>query len=90
MAHEDQRIFDLRSLLPGEYYCSGCAGRVCEAARAIEGVTDASCDLDEGVLTVLADAHALKGRDLEASITRIALEETGRVGHAAYRLTGLD
>lgn len=90
MAHEDQRTFDLRSLLPGEYYCSGCAGRVCEAARTIEGVIDASCDLDEGVLTVLADSRTLKTRDLEALITRVVLEETGRVGHAAYRLTGLD
>ena len=90
MTHKDQRIFDLRSLLPGEYYCSGCAGRVCEAFRAIEGVADAACDLDEGVLTVIVGTRALPARELEAHITRIVLEETGRVGHATYRLAGLD
>ncbi|MBF4510475.1 MAG: hypothetical protein ISP10_08390 [Aeromicrobium sp.] len=90
MSRTLERAFDLRSLLPGEYYCAGCAERVCERARTVDGVTTVSCDLEEGVLSVGLDTRLLAESDLEPLVRRLVLEETGRVGHVAYRLTGLD
>ena len=90
MAHESEREFDLRKLLPGDFYCAGCAGRVCEAMTALDGVLDAGCDLEGGTLTVRFEPKRISAADLEALAVRAALEEAGRVAHAAYRVTGLD
>lgn len=90
VSREAERVLDLRALLPGDYYCAGCAGRVCEAVAALVGVSDVGCDLDEGVLTVSYGQKAFSAAEIEAQVVRLALEETGQVGHAVYRLTGLD
>lgn len=90
MAHESEREFDLRKLLPGDFYCAGCAGRVCEVMTALDGVLEAECDLEGGTLTVRFEPKAISSADLEALVTRAVLDETGRVAHAAYRVTGLD
>lgn len=90
MSHSRSHIFDLPALLPGDYYCGGCAERVCGAVVEIDGVVSASCDLEEGVLTIEYLPRTVGLGDLEARVRRLALEETNSVGHAAYRLTGLD
>lgn len=90
MSNLREHAFELRGLLSGQYYCIGCAGRVCDAITLVDGVTDASCDLDVGVLSVTFEPHVIPLHELEALVVRLALEEGGRVGHAAYRLTGLD
>lgn len=90
MPHESEHIFSLRDLLPGDYYCSGCAERVCASALEIDGVDDASCDLDAGLLTVAYEPRTISDKDLAAAVKRLALVETDRVGHAVYRVTGLD
>jgi copper chaperone CopZ len=82
--------FDLTALLPGDYYCGGCAERVCASVVGIEGVASASCDLEEGVLVVEYLPRTIGLAELEARVRRLALEETDSIGHAAYRLTGLD
>ena len=82
--------FDLTKLLSGPYYCVGCAGRVCRDIAALSGVVDSACDVEAGTLTVTYRPRELHARDLETAVRRLALEATDSVGHAAYRLTGLD
>jgi copper chaperone CopZ len=85
-----ERTFDLKALLPGDYYCTGCAERVCDALGAVAGVQQVSCDLAEGAISVSFEPQVLAPRELEAALSRLALEATDRVGHAAFRITGLD
>lgn len=82
--------FDLTKLLTGPYYCSGCAGRICEEARGLEGVSEATCDLEAGSLAVTYDPSVVRERDLEIAVRKLALAAEDRVAHAAYRVTGLD
>ncbi len=90
MPDTDKRTFDLKKLLPGTYFCQGCAERVCAGVGQLAGVREATCDLDAGVLDVSYEPNTLSARQLESAVQRIVLEETDRVGHATYRLTGLD
>jgi hypothetical protein len=46
--------------------------------------------MEAGTLEVTHDPRSLAHRDLEAAMRRIAAEASDGVGHAAYRLTGLD
>lgn len=82
--------FDLTKFLSGPYYCTGCAGRVCEEVLSVEGVSAAECDLEAGGLSITYDPGVLHLRDLESVIGRIALAAEDRVMHATYRVTGLD
>jgi len=82
--------YDLGGLLPGTYYCTECAARVCEGVVGLPGVRAADCDVEAGSLTVTYDPHTVGEHDLTAAITRVAVESTDRVGHAAYRVVGLD
>ena len=90
MSELTTRIFDLTKSLTGTYYCTGCAGRVCDGIESLEGVASADCDLEAGTLAVTYDHGAISHRDLERAVERLALEAADRVGHAAYRITGLD
>lgn len=90
MSQLTTRTFDLTKLLTGPYYCSGCASRVCEGVEALDGVTAAVCDLPEGKLEVTYDHAAISHRDIERVVERFALEAADRVGHSAYRISGLD
>jgi copper chaperone CopZ len=82
--------YDLGDLLPGTYYCAECAARVCEGVSTLPGVSASECDVEAGTLTVVYDPRAVSERDLTEAITRVAVEATDRVGHAAYRVVGLD
>jgi copper chaperone CopZ len=84
------QTFDLTKLLSGPYYCSGCAGRVCEGVTELRGAQSAECDLEGGTLTITYDPAEVSPAELEAALARLALEAEGRVAHAAYRITGLD
>lgn len=90
MPQPTTHTFDLTALLTGPYYCTGCAGRVCEAVLAVPGVLEAGCDLESGTLTVAFDAELVTVAELQPLIERLALEAEGRVMHAAYRVAGLD
>lgn len=90
MAEPRTHELDLKKLLPGPHYCSACARRVCEAVAGLDGVAAAGCDLESGTLTITRYGRGLSAEALAAKVRRIALEETGRVAHAAYRVTGLD
>lgn len=82
--------FQLQALLPAPYYCVGCASRVCDAVRGIAGVTDAVCAAEEGALAVTYDPLAIDAGELAVRVRDLALSVTGAVGHAVFRLTGLD
>ncbi|PKQ37152.1 MAG: hypothetical protein CVT59_08810 [Actinobacteria bacterium HGW-Actinobacteria-1] len=82
--------FQLQALLPAPYYCLGCASRVCDAVRSIAGVTEALCAAEEGALDITYDPLALSAEQLAARVRELALSITGAVGHAVFRLTGLD
>jgi len=82
--------FDLRDALPGERYCAACANRVCDAVREVAGIVDASCDVEAAELTVSYDPRALPVAELRRVVHRIALEAADAVGHAVYRVEGLD
>jgi len=84
------RSFDLTRLLPGPRYCAGCAGRVCRGLDDVPDVLETRCDLEGGTLTVTYDPESLEERSLEELAERLALDEAGVVGHAVYRLEGLD
>ena len=87
MSPSRSHTFDLTALLPGDYYCGGCAERVCGSAVEIEGVVSASCDLEEGVLVIEYLPRTIDLGELEARVRRLALEETDSVGHAAYPIS---
>ncbi len=82
--------FQLQALLPAPYYCVGCASRVCDAVRTVAGVTESVCAAEEGALAVTYDPLAITAGELAARVQELALAVTGAVGHAVYRLTGLD
>jgi len=82
--------FDLTALLPGPQYCIACAERICAGAGELDGVVEASCDAEVGELEVTFDPAVLPLDRLRLEVERRALEEFDAVGHAVYRLTGLD
>jgi hypothetical protein len=90
MAEPRIHVFDLTTLLTGAFYCAGCAERVCAATSGLAGVSDAACDIEGGTLEVTHDPKALPPGELDAQVKRFALEVSDSVGHASYRLTGLD
>lgn len=90
MSELAKSTFDLAGLLTGEYYCAECAERVCDRVAHLPGVLDSSCDVAAGSLTVKHDPAVLTSAELAASVQLAAAEVTHDVGHAAYRLEGLD
>lgn len=81
---------DLRSLLPGPFFCAECAERLCSAVSREPGVTDVSCDLERGTLDVHYDASLMPEALLADRLRALAAAAAGSAGHAAYRLSGLD
>ncbi|PKQ20652.1 MAG: hypothetical protein CVT66_03560 [Actinobacteria bacterium HGW-Actinobacteria-6] len=90
MPPTESETFQLLALLPAPYYCAGCAERVCAQASGIGGVIEATCMAEEGSLAVTFDPLAISSERLGERVRELALEVTGAVGHAVYRLTGLD
>lgn len=92
MADESLRTerFDLRALLPGPQHCIACAERICAGVRELDGVIGASCNAEAGELEVTFAPAVLLPERLRLDVERRALEESDAVGHAVYRLTGLD
>lgn len=82
--------FDLTRMLPGPQHCVACAERICAGVRELDGVADARCDAEAGELEVTYDPSVAPPTGLRIAVERRALEESDSVGHAAYRLTGLD
>lgn len=82
--------YDLRGLLTGTFYCQDCAARLCEQVSRLPGVLETECHIDDGVLGVTYDPAIARADELDSAVERLAFETTGSVGHAAYRLTGLD
>lgn len=82
--------FDLTRMLPGPQHCVACAERVCAGVLELDGVADARCDAEAGELEVTYDPAVASRAQLRLAVERRALEESDSVGHAAYRLTGLD
>lgn len=85
-----KETFQMQALLPAPYYCVGCAGRVCDRVGAIGGVIEATCMPEAGALEVTYDPLAISAEELAARVQELALLVTGAVGHAVYRLSGLD
>jgi len=83
-------IFELQALLPSPFYCLGCAERVCGAISKVPGVLSSTCVPEAGELTITYDSEVVSGGELSDRIRSLALEITGGVGHAMYRLSGLD
>ena len=82
--------FDLSTILPGPRHCVACAGRVCDGVLELEGVLDTDCDAEAGTLDVTYDPAVVPLAPLQLAVQRLALEAAGSVGHATYRLEGLD
>lgn len=82
--------FDLREMLPGERYCASCATRVCGSVRQLTGVLDAECDVESAELVLSYDPQTIRPTELRRVVHRVALEEADAVGHAVYRVEGLD
>ena len=81
---------DLRSLLPGRFFCAECAERLCSAVSREPGVSDVSCDLERGTLDVHYDVSLMQETVLADRVRVLAAAAAGSAGHAAYRLSGLD
>ncbi|MHB1136092.1 MAG: heavy-metal-associated domain-containing protein [Coriobacteriia bacterium] len=82
--------FDLKRILPGPQHCVACAERICAGVLEIDGVVSARCDSEAGELEVTYDPAVASPAGLLLAVERRALEEADSVGHATYRLTGLD
>ncbi len=82
--------FELQALLPAPFYCVGCADRVCSRIAKVQGVVNSRCVAEEGELEVTYDASIVTAGELAGLIRALALEVSGAVGHAVYRLSGLD
>jgi copper chaperone CopZ len=81
---------DLRSLLPGPFFCAECAERLCTALMREPGVRDVVCDLERGEIGVDYDAALVLETALAGRLRVLAAAAAGSAGHAAYRLSGLD
>lgn len=90
MAELTTSTFDLPGLLSGEYYCAECAERVCARVSRLPGVVGSTCDVEAGALVVEFDPELLPPAELAKGVQLAAEEVTHDVGHAAYRLEGLD
>lgn len=82
--------FDLTAMLPGPQHCTSCAERVCAAAGELTGVIAARCDGEAGEVEVTYDPSVLSSDAVRLALEERARVETDAVGHAAYRLEGLD
>jgi len=90
MSDSRHRTSDLRSLLPGPFFCAECAERLCSAVSREPGVMEVSCDLERATLDVYYDASLMHEAVLVDRVRVLAAEAAGGAGHAAYRLSGLD
>jgi len=81
---------DLRSLLPGPFFCAECAERLCSALKREPGVTGVTCDLEQAMLEVDYSATVMQEAVLAERLRALAASVAGSAGHAAYRLSGLD
>lgn len=82
--------FDLERLLPPDRRCAACAQRACSALSDTPGIADARCDLDEGIVSVSYDRESLTSRQVREMLVRHAYDAAESVGHAVWRLEGLD
>lgn len=90
MSESRRLTSDLRTLLPGPFFCAECAERLCSAVLREPGVTDVACDLERGTLDVHYTASLVQEASLAERLRVLAAAAAGGAGHAAYRLSGLD
>jgi len=81
---------DLRTLLPGPFFCADCAERLCAAVRREPGITGVSCDLERATLEVDYTAAVVQEAVLAERLRMLAASAARSAGHAAFRLSGLD
>ena len=90
MTDTHARTFELQALLREPYLCAECASRLCTEASRLPGVLESSCDEETAGLEVTYDPRVVSSADLGRAMERLAVEVTGGVEHATYRITGLD
>jgi Zn2+/Cd2+-exporting ATPase len=81
---------ELPVLMPSPAYCAECVRRLREAVDGLPGVEFTELEPGGGTLRVVHDTAVLPDADLEAAARSLGLEIAGAVGHAAFRVTGLD
>lgn len=77
-------------LIPSPVYCVECIHRLREAVEGLAGVAFTEIDPAAATLTVVHDIDVISDDDLETTVRSLGLEVSSLVGHAAYRVTGLD
>jgi Zn2+/Cd2+-exporting ATPase len=77
-------------VMPSQVYCVECVRKLREAVDGLGGVTYTDVDPGGGVLTVMHDTDIISDDQLETTVRSLGLEIAGIVGHAAFKVTGLD
>jgi len=70
--------------------CERCGERACDSLAGVPGVLRTECDAAGQSVRVDFDPARVSEADLEAMLAGFGLELAASVGHAAWRITGLD
>lgn len=81
---------ELPVVVPSPVYCVDCVRRLKDAVDGLAGVEFTEVDPGAGTLRVIHDTEVLSDAELETTVRSLGLEVAGAVGHAAYKVTGLD
>ncbi|MDA3936525.1 MAG: heavy metal translocating P-type ATPase [Actinomycetota bacterium] len=76
--------------IPSPEHCSVCTSRLREAVDALPGVGSVDVDPALSLLTVSIDKGGPAADELAAQVERLGFDIAQSVGHASWRLTGLD
>ncbi|MDH4139556.1 MAG: heavy metal translocating P-type ATPase [Coriobacteriia bacterium] len=76
--------------IPGGERCQACVAEIREAVDALPGVGSVEVDAGTSMLAVRFDAQAVTRETLVAEVERIGHDVSSAIGHAAWRVTGLD
>lgn len=77
-------------IMPSEVYCASCVDRLRAAVSALPGVESAEVDRRTGTITVVHDPEVLPEAAIEGRARQLGLDIGRGLGHAAWRVTGLD
>ena len=80
----------LSLLVPQPAQCAACATRLRASVAELPGVSFVEVDPKAATLTVRHDTQLLSEDELEREAERLGFEIASAVGHATYKLTGLD
>ncbi|MBI5232159.1 MAG: heavy-metal-associated domain-containing protein [Coriobacteriales bacterium] len=90
MTERASATFTLQGPRSDRARCMACAERVCESLQQVPGVGKVECNPSAGAVVVEYDAERVSEADLIAEVEHFEMTLAESVGHASWRISGLD